>query len=146
MVFLHVYRTGYAVDAANFLRTLQVGFLQLQFYQSSGQRYHTDVVARIGLDGNHVAFLQLQVVDVVVISLAGVLELNLHQVGVFNVAWHIGQPIVGVQLSVLAPYGLMAESAVTAGHYRIVFFHIFRCSRYFVISLFRCFDVSIVYF
>ena len=81
-------------------------------------------MARVGLDGNDVAFLQLQLVHVVVVAFAGVLELHLYEVGIVCVARHIGKPVVGVELSVLAANGLMAQSAVAADDYLMFFFHI----------------------
>ena len=132
---VHVNLAGNAVDAPDVVGRLQVSLFQLQLHQTACQRHHADVVAGVCLDGHDVALLQRQVVHVVVIALAGVLELHLHEVGRFLVARHVGQPVVGVELAVLSAYCLVAESAVAAGPYFIFFFHI--------LSLFRCFDVSI---
>ena len=52
------------------------------------------------------------------------LELYFDEVGVVGVARDVGQPVVGVQLTVLPPYSLMAESAVATGLYLIIF-HLF---------------------
>jgi hypothetical protein len=68
----------------------------------------------IGLYSHNVALLQFQIVHIVVIALASVLELNLHEVSILSIARHVGQPVVGVQLSVLTPTSLMTESTVAA--------------------------------
>ena len=60
----------------------RLAFFQLQLHQSSSEGYYTDVVSRTGLYGHHVALLQFQLVHVVVVAFAGVLELHLHQVGI----------------------------------------------------------------
>ena len=52
-----------------------------------------------------------------VVAFTGVLELHLHQVGIVHIAWHVSQPVIGVQLSVLSSYGFFAESTVAASHY-----------------------------
>jgi hypothetical protein len=43
-----------------------------------------------------------------VISLTGVLELNFHKVSGLRIARHVGKPVVGVQLTILTAYCLMA--------------------------------------
>ena len=104
----------YAVDASDVVARLEVGFLQLQLDEPSCERHHTDVVSGIGFHSHDVALLELQVVDVVVIALSGVLELHLDEVGVVVVSRHVGQPVVGVELLVLPSAGSAAESAVAA--------------------------------
>jgi hypothetical protein len=59
-----------------------------------------------------------------IVALAGVLELNLHEVSGVCIARHIGQPVVGIQLTVLSTYGMLAQSAVATSHYHEFFFHI----------------------
>ena len=44
------------------------------------------------------------------------LELYLYEVSSVHVAWHVGEPVVGVQLSVLPAYSLMAQASVAAHH------------------------------
>ena len=80
-------------------------------------------MARIGFDGNDVAFLQVQLVHIMVVALTGVLELHFHKVCGIDVARHVSQPVVSVQLTVLSTYGVLAKSTVTAGFHHIVFFH-----------------------
>ena len=132
--FLHVNLAGDAVDAFDVVGRFQVRLFDLELYQSACQRHHADVMAGTGLYGNDVAFLQGQVVDVVIVTLTCMFKLHLYQVGVFGIAWYVSQPVVGVQLSVLTTYGLMAESSVTSDldrHFFVVISHI-----YFNYSLF----------
>ena len=119
VIFVHVHLAGQAIHALNLLAALQVGLLHLQGHQSSCQCHHADVVTRAGLHGHDVAFLQWQVVHVVIVAFAGVLKLHLHQVGRLSVARHVGQPVVGVQLAVLSSHGSAAESAVTTCTYLV---------------------------
>ena len=65
-------------------------------------------MTRTGLHSHNVAFLQFQVVHIMVISLAGMLELYLHQIRRVLIARHVSQPVVGVELSILSAYSLMA--------------------------------------
>ena len=123
---VHIHGTRDAVDALDVVGTLQVGFLHLQLDQSTSQRHHTDVVAGTGFHGDDVAFLQFQFIDVVVIALAGVLELHLHEVGGVDVARHVSQPVIGVQLAVLPADSLVAQAARASRLYFEVFclFHV----------------------
>ena len=136
LVFLHVHLTRYAVDALDVVGTLQVGFLQLQIHQPSGQRHHADVMTRVGFYGHDVALLQIQFVDVMVVAFAGVLELHFHEVGSVHVARHVGQPVVGVQLTVLTAHSLLAESTVATSSYFVFFFHIILYFSLFTFHLF----------
>jgi hypothetical protein len=43
-------------------------------------------------------------------------ELYLYQVGGIDIAWHVGEPVVGIQLSVLPAYSLVAQASVAAHH------------------------------
>ena len=72
-------------------------------------------MARVGLHGHDVALVEVQVVHVVVVTFAGVLELHFHKVGALGVARHVGKPVVGVELLVLTAYGAAAEATVAAG-------------------------------
>ena len=96
----------YAIDAADVVGTLQVRLLQLHVHQSSRQRHYTDVVTRVRLYGHDVALFQRQIVHVVVIALACMLELHLHQIRRVGIPWHVGQPVVGIQLTVLSSDGM----------------------------------------
>ena len=72
------------------------------------------------LDGHDVAFLQLQAVHVVVIAFAGILELHLYEVCNLIVSGHVGQPVIGIQLVVLASASLAAQASVAAGAYLVI--------------------------
>jgi hypothetical protein len=67
----------------------------------------------------------------VVVALAGMFELYLYQVGGIGISWYVGQPVVGVQLTILSTYGMLAQSAVATSHNHEFFLHIFR---FFLIS------------
>ena len=69
-------------------------------------------MARTCLHRHDIPFFQVEVVDVVIICLSGVLKLHFHKVCAFGIARHIGKPVVCVQLSVLASYCLAAETSV----------------------------------
>ena len=124
VVFVHVHRFGYAVDTLDVVGRLQVGLLHLQCDESAGERYHPDVMSRTGFHGYCVAFLQVEIVHVVVVSFPRVLELHLHEVGALGIAGHISQPVVSVQLLILPSAALATETSVaTAVHGK---FHIFK--------------------
>ena len=117
LIFLHVDGLSDAIDALDVVGRLQVGFFQLQTHETAGERYHADVVTGVGLHGNDVAFLQVEVVDIMVIALAGVLKLHLDQVGRLGVARHVGQPVVGIELLVLPPHAFVGKAATATGAY-----------------------------
>ena len=125
--FLQVGLTGNAVDALDVISRFQVGLLHLEVHESACQRHNTYVVTRTSLYSHHVSLFQFEVVHVVVVSFAGVLELYLYEVCGLHVARHVSQPVIGVQLSVLSTYGLMTESSVAAHFHNMFFclFHIF---------------------
>ncbi len=102
---VHVGLAGEAVDALDIVSRLEVGLLYLEVDEATSERDNADVVTRAGLDGHDVAFLQGEVVDVVVVAFARVLELHLDEVGGLSIARHVGQPVVGVELSVLSSDG-----------------------------------------
>ena len=104
--FVDVGLARYAIDAADVVSTLQVRLLQLHVHQSSCQRHHTDVVTRVRLYGHDVTLLQRQIVHIVVIALACMLELYLHQIRCVGIPWHVGQPVVGIQLTILTSDGI----------------------------------------
>ena len=54
-----VHLLGDAVDALDVILRLEVGFLDLQFHESSGECNHTDVVARVSLHSHEVALSQV---------------------------------------------------------------------------------------
>ena len=131
-VFVHVDGSGYSVYALDVVGRLQVGLLYLHLHEPSGQRHHAYVVAGVGLHGHNVALLQVESVHVVVVSLARVLELHLHEVGAELVARHVGQPVVGVQLSVLPSHGVLAQSAVLAAVYLEVVVFVVHCGSLYI--------------
>jgi hypothetical protein len=69
-----------------------------------------------------------------VIALARMLELYLYQVSGIGIAWHISEPVVGVQLTILTSDGMFAEPSVATGFYFEFFFHFLLLFRYSVIS------------
>ena len=71
-------------------------------------------MARVSLHSHDVALLQVQVVHIMIISLAGILELHLHEVGALSVSWYVGEPVIGVQLSVLSAHSLITEPSVAS--------------------------------
>ena len=109
-VLFHVNRFGFAVHPFDFLFRFQVGLLDLKGDEASGEGDHTDVVSRSGFHGHDVAFFQRQTVAVVVISLARVLELHLHEVGGFCVTRDVCQVIVRIQLFILSSATFGAKS------------------------------------
>ncbi len=111
LVEIHLF--GNSVDALDVILRLEVCLLDLQFYQSSGNVPH-HVVTWVSLYRHDIALLQVEVVHIVIISLSGILKLHFHQVGAFSIAWHIGKPVVCVELSVLTSYSLAAETSVAA--------------------------------
>ncbi len=114
LALVEVHLLGQSVDALDVVRRLEAGFLDLQFHKSSCQGNHANVVSWISLHGNNVTLLEVEVIHIVIISLAGILELHLHEVGALSIAWDIGKPIVSVQLSVLSAHGLAAKSTVAS--------------------------------
>ena len=116
VIFLHVHGFGNTVDALDVVGRFQIGFFHLQLHQSSCQGHHTDIVSGVSLHRHNVTFLQIQVVHVVIIAFAGILKLNLHQVGALCIAGNVGQPVVGVQLVVLPSACATAQTAVAPRH------------------------------
>jgi hypothetical protein len=43
-----------------------------------------------------------------IVAFTGMVELNLYQVCGVGVAWHIGQPVVSIQLTILSAYSIFA--------------------------------------
>ena len=114
LAFVEIHLLGDTVDTLDIILRLEVCLLNLEFYQSSGQRNHTDVVTRVSLYRHYIALLQVEVIHIVIISLTGILELYLHEVSTFSIARYIGKPVVCVELSVLSSYALSAQTTVAA--------------------------------
>ena len=119
-ILVHVHLLGKPVHPLDVVGRLYVCLLYLQLHQAACQRNHADVMSRVCLHGNNVTFLQVDVVDVVVISLSGVLELHLNKVCRLGIAGHVSEPVVGVQLFVLPAYGTSAESSVCSAAYTVI--------------------------
>ena len=107
-VFVHVDRLCLTVDALDVVGILDVSLAELQEHETAGEGNDADVMTGVCLYRHVVALLKRQVVDVMIIALAGVLELNLHEVGALGVPRHVGKPVVGVQLTVLTSACSMA--------------------------------------
>ena len=114
LAFVKIHLLGDTVDTLDIILRLEVCLLNLEFYQSSGQRNHTDVVTRVSFHSHYIALFEVQVVHIMVISLSGILELHFHKVGAFCVTWYVCEPVVCVQLSVLSSYALSAQTTVAA--------------------------------
>ena len=112
VVFIHVHLLGQSVHAFDIVGRFNVGLFQLQFHQSSSERNHAYVVPRTCLHGHDVAFFQVEVVHIVVITLSGVFKLHFHQVCRLIVSRHICQVVVGVQLLILPSATANGESTV----------------------------------
>ena len=135
IILVHICRLGDAIDALYLVWRLQIGFLHLQLYKASGQRHNTDVVSRVCFNSHGIAFLKVKVIDIVIVTLACVLELHLYEIGILLVARHVIQPVVGVELSVLPAASAVAEPAVGIAGYMelhvLEFFHLFACYIYY---------------
>ena len=77
-IFIHIDRPCQTINALDFVGRLKISLLNLQLHKASCQRYHTDIVPRIGLNSHHIALFQVKIIDVMIICLARILELNLH--------------------------------------------------------------------
>ena len=82
-----------------------------------------------------VALLQVEMIDIVIVTLSCILELHLNQVGILLVSGHVIQPVVGVELSVLPTASAVAEPAIGVAGYMelhvLEFFHLFACYIYY---------------
>ena len=114
LAFVEVYLLGNAIDALDVVLRLEICLLQLQFHESTGECNHTDVVTRVGFHSHYVALFEVEVIHIMVISLSGILELHFYEVGALGITWHVCEPVVCVQLSVLSSHRLAAESSVAA--------------------------------
>ena len=140
VVFVDVHGFSNAIYALYVVSRLEVGFLQLQLHQTSGERNRTDVVTRTCLNRHDVALVQVDVVDVVVVTLARVLELHLHEVSVLVVARHVVQPVVCVELHVLSSASVVVQSAIGVTRYlELHIFEIFHCD---LCLFFTCYEYN----
>jgi hypothetical protein len=77
--------------------------------------------------GHDVALRQIEVIVVAEVSLACIFELNLHHIGEFSIAWHVGQIVVCIELLVLpsAPFGAEASQAFSCFKFVL---HLYQCA------------------
>ena len=101
LVFFEVGFRGDAVEAFDLVFTLQPSLEHLDLGQSACQRDDADVVSGRGLHGNAVTLFDFQVIDVVVVSLAGVLELDFHQIRYLLVVRQVGQVVKDIVLAIM---------------------------------------------
>ena len=101
LIFFEVGVRGDAVEAFDFVFALEAGFEHLHLGQSACQRDNADVVSGRGFYGDTVTFFDFQVIDVVVISLAGVLELDFHQIRYLLVVRQVGQVVKDIVLAIM---------------------------------------------
>ena len=113
-VFVHVHRLGLTVYALDVVSTLEIGLPNLQQDKPSRERHHTDVMTGIGLHSHIITFRQRQMIDVMIVSFARILELNLHKVSAFRVARHVSKPVVSVELMVLTATSAAAQPTVAS--------------------------------
>ena len=110
-VLFEVNGLGDAIDAAYFRVAFQVGLPHLQGNEASGEGDDANVVSRAGFDSNDISFFQGEVVVVVVISFARILELDFHEVGCLVVAGDVGHVVECVELLILASAASGADAA-----------------------------------
>ena len=77
-VFVHVHVAGFAIDALELHIGFQIGFFHLEWNQAASHRHCSDVMSRVGFHCHDVAFHQVQVVAVQIVTFAGWLELHFH--------------------------------------------------------------------
>ena len=109
--FFDVGGAGFAIHALDFAGALGLCLFHLQGHERSGERDGANVVSGRGFDGNDVAFLEVEMIIVAKISLAGVLKLHLHEIGELVVAGNVAIVVVGVELMFGAPASAGRESA-----------------------------------
>ena len=107
-ILVHIHGSCQSVDAFDVVSRLDVGFLYLFFYESSCQRDNADVVSWVSFYSHDIPFFQLELVGVVVVSLACVFELHFYEVGREGISRHVSQPVIGVELFVLSSHSLSA--------------------------------------
>ena len=104
---VEIHLLGNAVDALDIILRLEVCLLDLQLHESAGECNHANVMTRICFHGHDVALSQVEVIHIVIISFSGILELHLYEVGAFSVSWHVGKPVVCVELFVLSSHSFI---------------------------------------
>ena len=126
-ILVHVSGACQTVNALDVVGRLDIRLFELHLDETACEGHHTDVVTRTGFNSYHITFLQFELIDVMVIAFACVFKLHLDQVGEFRISRHVSQPVVGVQLAVLAAHGFMSQTTVAAATHRsilVLFFHI----------------------
>ena len=109
--FFDVRGACFSIHAFDFSCVFGLCLFHLQGHKRAGERYGADVVAGRGFDGHHVAFLQVKVIVVAEITLAGVLKLHFHEIGELVVAGNVAIVVVSVKLMFGAPASAGRESA-----------------------------------
>ena len=125
--FVDIHWFRYAIYALDVVHRLEVRLLDLQFHELSRERHHSDIMTRTCLHSHHIALLQIEGIDIMVISLSGVLELHFNKVCALGISRHISEPVVCIQLAVLPSAASSAESARTTvanGEFHILEVHI----------------------
>ena len=91
-------RTCFTVDTLDVGRTFDLRLFHLERHERPGEGDGADVVARRCLHGHNVAFDEVEMVVVAVVTLTRVLKLHFDKVGYFVVARHIAQIVRQVEL------------------------------------------------
>ena len=109
---LHVHGAGLAVDTLELLGILGRCALHLQQDELAGEGHRSDIMSGRCLYGHDVAFLQRQMVGVMVIPLSGVLELHFDEVCRLCVAGDVGKVVEDIELAALLWTTPIRETAV----------------------------------
>ena len=88
-----------AEHAQDFGVGAQVGPAHLQLDELAGHGHLSDVVARVGFHGHHVAHVQVELGRVAVEPAARVLEVHLDDVEVVHVAGNVVEPVGAAQVA-----------------------------------------------
>ena len=111
-ILLHIHGTCLAVDAAHGGIVLHTNLLHLQQHKAAREGDGADVVPRAGLDSHDVALVEVEVVAVEVVALAGVLELDFDVVCLLQVARGVGKVVIDVEGAVLTAIAAAADAVV----------------------------------
>ena len=90
---LNIVGTSLAVDLLKFaIVGIEAHTAHLLCNHIARERHNTDVVAWLGLNGNDIATLKVEVVDVLIVRASGILKSNLKDIGRY-IVWIRLQPI-----------------------------------------------------
>ena len=99
-------------DACLEMLDVDAAFAHLEDDELSDQRHFAYIVSGIAFHGHHLSFLEREVVDVAVVAFTGVLELNLHHIGLCNGFRQVGQVIRdGKHVRRVASVGLLGVAS-----------------------------------